>query len=307
MPAPIDTDLLASFVAVAEERHFRRGAERLHVAQPVVSRRIQRLEQAIGVALIERTTRHVSLTEAGAIFLDDARRLLHDIDLAFARARRVDQGMLGSLTIGFVESAAFELLAPLLRELASRVPDVTLELRELSTEQQLADLHADVDVAIVRELGRHDLEDEGLESLPLLEEQLHVALPSSHRLAGRDELSLSELADLPFVLFPRPPVPRLHDHLLAVCASAGLHPTVVAHASQYPTMLAMVAAAQGIALVPACARAIRPADVRLVPISDAGATTSLSLAWRGPGTPALETFVDAALTLAGRTPSSTSA
>lgn len=298
MPNAIDLDLLAAFVAVAEERHFGRGAQRLHLAQPVISRRIQRLEAAVGVALIERTTRHVALTEAGTAFLDDARQLLHDVDLSIARARRVAQGLLGSLTIGFVESAAFELLAPLLRQLATRVPDVTLELRELSTEQQLADLSVDVDIAIVRELGTHDLEGEGLASQPLLVERLHAAMPAAHRLAERRTVHLAELSELPFVLFPRPPVPRLHDHLLAVCAEAGFQPNVSAHASQYPTMLAMVAAARGIALVPACARAIRPDDVRLVPIVESYATTSLSLAWRDPVTPALETFIDAALDIA---------
>ncbi len=293
-----DLDLLSAFVAVAEERHFRRAAERLHLAQPVVSRRIQRLERDIGVQLLERSTRQVSLTDAGTGFLDDARRLLHDADLAVARARRVAQGVLGRLSIGFVESVAFELLAPLLAQLEQRVPDVTLELRELSTEQQLAELHGDVDVAIVRELGEHELGAEQLTGRHLLTERLHVALPERHRLAGHASLQLEELADLPFVMFPRPPVPRLHDHLVGVCTRAGFHPDIVAHAAQYPTMLAMVAAARGLALVPACARAIRPQGVRLVPLEDDHATTSLSLAWQEPAPAALDTFVEAATTVA---------
>jgi DNA-binding transcriptional LysR family regulator len=296
-----DLTLVSAFVAVAEERHFSRASRRLHVAQPVVSRRIQRLERALGVALLERTTRQVSLTDAGAVFLEDARRLLHEADLAVARTRRVAAGLLGHLTIGFVESAAFELLAPLLRELEARVPDVTLELRELSTERQLAELHLDVDVAIVRELGSHELDLEGLSGEHLLTEQLHVAVPVAHRLAAHDVLELTALADLPFVTFPRPPVPRLHDHLLAVCTRAGFHPTIAAHAAQYPTMLAMVAAARGVALVPACARAIRPEGVRLVPLRDDHADTRLSLAWQTPGSPVLETFVAAARTVAATT------
>lgn len=294
MLAVTDLGLVSAFVAVAEERHFSRASERLHVAQPAVSRRIQRLEQQLGVALIERTTRQVMLTDAGTVFLDDARRLLHEADLAIARTRRVAAGMLGRLTIGFVESAAFELLAPLLRELEARVPDVTLDLRELSTERQLAELHLDVDVAIVRELGARELDAEGLSGEHLLTERLHVALPATHRLADRAELPLAALEGLPFVLFPRPPVPRLHDHLLAVCARAGFQPDIVAHAAQYPTMLAMVAAARGIALVPACAGAIRPSGVRLVPIVDDHADTRLSLAWQEPGTPVLASFVAAA-------------
>ncbi len=287
-------DLLSAFVAVAEERHFRRAAERLHLTQPVISRRIQRLERELGVELLERSTRHVALTDAGAVFLDGARRLLHDAELVAERARRVAQGHLGGLTVGFVESVAFDLLAPLLRELEARVPEVTVELRELSTEEQLVELHADVDVAIVRELGEHELDAEGLAGRHLRTEQLHVAVPRQHRLARRRTVALAALAELPFVLFPRPPVPRLHDHLVSVCSQAGFVPDIAAHASQYPTMLAMVEAARGVALVPASARAIRPAGVRLVPISDAHATTSLSLAWRETGAPVLGTFVAAA-------------
>ncbi len=298
MSAITDLDLLSAFVAVAEERHFGRAADRLHVAQPVISRRVQRLERDIGVALLERSTRHVTVTDAGAVLLDDARRLLHDAELASARARRVAQGVLGRLTIGFVESAAFELLTPLLRELEARVPEVTLELRELSTEQQLVELHADVDVAIVRELGEHELDGEGLHGRHLLAERLQVAVPRRHRLARRDAVELHELAELPFVMFPRPPVPRLHDHLLAVCQAAGFHPDIAAHASQYPTMLAMVAAARGVALAPSCVRAIVPRDVRLVPVADVHATTDLSLAWQRDDAPVLDTFVQAALAVA---------
>ncbi len=289
-----DLELLSAFVAVAEERHFGRAAQRLHVAQPVISRRIQRLERDVGTELLERSTRHVVPTDAGLVFLDAARQLLHDAELAVARTRRVAAGLLGRLTIGFVESAAFTLLAPLLRELESRVPDVTLELRELSTERQIADLRADIDIAIVRELGDHELEAEGLSGEHLLTEKLHAAVPERHRLAHHASLELSELADLPFVFFPRPPVPRLHDHLVAICGSVGFHPNIVAHASQYPTMLAMVAASRGVALVPACADSIRPVGVQLIPLRDHAAATSLTLAWQDGLAPAMQTFVNAA-------------
>ncbi|MEX2324516.1 MAG: LysR family transcriptional regulator [Nitriliruptoraceae bacterium] len=289
-----DLSLVSAFVAVAEERHFRRAAERLHLAQPVISRRIQRLERDIGVALLERSTRQVTLTDAGVEFLGTARQLLHDADVAVARTVRVAQGVLGRLTVGFVESAVFGLLTPLLRELDRRVPALTLELRELSTEQQLNELQADVDIAIVRELGIHELAAEGLSGEHLLRERLMVALPHRHRLATRERLPLAELADLPFVLFPRPPVPRLHDHLVAVCGEANFYPNIVAHAAQYPTMLAMVAAGRGLSLVPSCVRTIRPEGVKLIPVADDHAATNLSLAWSNGLSPALETFIDAA-------------
>ncbi len=296
-----DLELLSAFVAVAEERHFRRAAERLHVAQPVVSRRLQRLERSMGITLLERTSRHVALTEAGVSFLDSARQLLHAADLAVTRAQRVAEGGTGRLSVGFVESVAFELLTPLLRELADRVPDVAVDLQELSTERQLSDLDLDVDVAIVRELGDHEPGGQALQARPLVRERLLAALPPDHLLAEQPDLALTDLRDDGFVLFPRPPAPRLHDHLLAVCDNAGFRPRIAAHAWQYPSMLAMVAAFRGVALVPRCVRSIQPIDVRLVPLRDEHATTDLSLVWRGAGSPILETFIDAAVTVADAT------
>jgi DNA-binding transcriptional LysR family regulator len=296
-----DLELLNAFVAVAEERHFGRAAQRLHVAQPVVSRRIQRLERQVGVELLERTSRHVTLTEAGATFLDSARQLLHSAELAVMRARTVAEGGAGRLTVGFVESVAFELLTPVLRELSERVPDVALELRELSTERQLTELDADIDVAIVREVGEHELGSIGLFARHLLRERLLMAVAAGHPLARRDEVDLAEFADEPFVIFPRPRVPRLHDHLLAVCDEAGFRPAIAAHASQYPTMLAMVSAARGVALVPSCVQTVAPREVALLPLTDTGATSDLLLAWRGPSTPVLSTFVEAAEAVAAAT------
>ncbi len=294
-----DLELLSAFIAVAEERHFRRASERLHVAQPVISRRIQRLERSMGIALLERTSRHVALTEAGASFLDSARQLLHAADLAVTRAQRVAEGGTGRLSVGFVESVAFELLTPLLRELADRVPDVAVDLQELSTERQLSDLDVEVDVAIVRELGDHEPGDQDLQARPLVRERLLLALPPDHHLAGTESVALADLRDDAFVLFPRPPAPRLHDHLLTVCDVAGFRPRIAGHAWQYPSMLAMVAASRGVALVPRCVRSIQPTDVRLVPIRDDHATTDLSLVWRGTGSPVLDTFIDAAVAVAG--------
>jgi DNA-binding transcriptional LysR family regulator len=293
-----DLELVRVFVAVAEERHFGRAAQRLHLAQPVVSRRIQRLERAVGAALLERTSRHVTLTEAGAAFLDSARQLLHDVDLAVMQARRIAEGGAGRLTVGFVDSVAFELLPRLLRELADRVPDVAIELRELSTEEQLPGLDADVDVAIVREVSERELSSEGLDARHLLTERLFLAVAADHPMADLDGVGLDALADERFVMFPRPLVPRLHDHLLAVCQTAGFVPGIVSHAAQYPTMLAMIAAGRGVTLVPACVRAVCPQAVRMVPVRDEGATSDLLVAWRGPGSPALATFLAAAESVA---------
>lgn len=289
-----DLELLRAFVAVAELRHFGRAAQRLHLAQPVVSRRIQRLEAVMKVSLLQRTSRQVTLTDAGTVFLDSARRLLHSTEVAVIQARRVAEGAAGRLSIGFVDSVAFRLLTPLLRELSARAPDLAVELRELSTEEQLIELDANVDVAIVREVRERELIAEGLYARHLLREPLLLAVAREHRFAGRGSIDLIEAAEEPFVIFPRPQVPRLHDHLLEVCDRAGFTPMITAHAAQYPTMLAMVAVGRGVALVPACVKAVLPPQVRLLELTDAGATSDLLLTWHGPQQPALETFIDAA-------------
>lgn len=289
-----DLELVSAFIAVAEERHFGRAATRLHVAQPVISRRVQRLEREIGVELVERTTRNVGLTEAGSVFLESARRLLHDTELAVGQAQRVAEGEAGRLTVGFVDSAAFELLADLLRRLEELAPGLVLDLRELPSERQLDQLQGDIDVTIVRELRQRHLEEEGLESRHLLEERLHIALPVDHELAEHPTILLRDLAEEPFVMFPRPQVPRGYDHILSVCDEAGFSPWIAAHALQYTTMLAYVAAGLGAALLPRSARAIRPATVAMIPVADQHATTSLSVAWLGRRSATVQTFVTAA-------------
>lgn len=287
--------LLAPFVAVAEERHFRRAAERLRMAQPALSRKIQQLERQVGAALLTRSTRQVQLTDAGRVFLDAARQLIHDADAAAALARRASEGQIGWLTVGFVDSAAFELLPPLLSLLRRTSPQLVLKLQELSTEEQLADLRRDVDVGIVRDLG----EAEGLQVRPLLRERLCVAVPREHRLAGRASLRLRELAEESFVLFPRPQVPRTYDHLIGVCGEAGFLPRVRSHALQYTTMLALVAAEAGVALVPRCVDVGARHDVAIVPLLDPHAVSDLAVAWRtGPNTPATDTFLAAAAEVA---------
>lgn len=280
--------LLRAFVAVAEELHFRRAAERLHLAQPALSQQVKQLEKEVGALLLRRTTRHVELTDAGRVLLDEARELLHRDSVAIERARRAAEGKVGRLSVGFVESAAFELLPHLLRRFADQAPDVALNLQELSTEPQLSALRDEVNVGIVREI--HDAE--GLRVQPLLSETLMAALPAGHELAARESLALRELADEPFVLIPRTRVPHVYDHLIDVCRAAGFAPRPGQHALQYTTMLGLVSAGFGVALVPAAVRTLRRIDIALVPVADDHATTQLSLAWRpDQGSSALPGFL----------------
>ncbi len=264
---------LRYFVAVAEELSFRRAAERLHVAQPPLSQQIKQLEAEVGTMLLRRTSRRVELTDAGVVFLERARRTLRDAELAVESARRTARGEIGWLNVGFVDSAAYELLPPVLRAFRARAPGVRLELRELATEHQLPALADELDVGLVREVN--DLP--GLHRTPLLREPLLAAVPLGHALASRARVQLVQLAAEPFVFFPRARVPRVYDHLVALCRAAGFSPRTVQEALQYPTMLGLVAAGFGIAIVPTCVRALHLAGVAYVPISDKPATSELSL------------------------------
>ncbi|CAN5149173.1 LysR substrate-binding domain-containing protein [soil metagenome] len=287
---------LRYFVAVAEELHFHRAAERLHIAQPPLSQQIKQLEAELGTMLLRRTSRRVELTDAGHVFLGWARRMLRDADLAVESARRTARGELGWLTVGFVDSASYGLLPHILRAYRARAPGVQLELRELTTEHQLSALSDELDVGLVRELN--DLP--GLVLTPLLVEPLVAALPPGHRLSERSRIPLAELAAEGFVLFPRPRVPYVYDHIVSLCRSAGFSPRLAQEALQYPTMLGLVAAGFGVALVPSSVGAFLRAKVAFVPLRERTATSELSLAYHeSQESPALKTFVDVARAVAG--------
>lgn len=265
---------LRTFVAVAEELHFGRAATRLHLAQSAVSQQVAHLERDVGVALLERTSRRVALTRAGAAFLVEARRTLDAAGSARRAARRAAAGETGWLRIGFVDSAAYDLLPRLLAAFHHHRPEVHLELQELSTESQLAGLGDHVDVSITRDTDPQP----GVELTPLLDEPLLAAVDDGHHLADREVADLAELATEPFVLFPREHVPMVYDHLIAVCRLAGFRPREGAQALQYATMLGLVAAGYGVAVVPAAVRVVGSAHVRYLPLRDAHATSRLAIA-----------------------------
>jgi DNA-binding transcriptional LysR family regulator len=244
----MDTRLLETFVAVAEELHFRRAAERLHVAQPAVSRQIRRLEDELGVQLLIRDRRKVMLTEAGQAYLGEARTILSRLEVAQQEARRVERGEVGSLSVGytqlFVMHGVFPETVRLYRE---RFPGVELQMRELLTSEQVEALLEgnNIDVG----LGTLPVTAEGLRTETLLEEPLVVALPANHPLTTKKQVVLEELADEPFILFPRWQAPEFHDLLIGVCREAGFVPQVVVEATSLPSVASMVAAGIGVAFV----------------------------------------------------------
>lgn len=280
---------LRYFVTVAEELHFGRAAQRLHIAQPPLSQQIRQLEEELGVQLFLRTKRSVSLTEAGAAFFEEAQRVLEQTKHAVEVAQRTGHGEQGQLIIGFVGSATYGLLPRLLRNFRERYPAVVLVLRELTTSQQV---HALQEQRIHLGVLRPPVTQKFLTLEAFTQEALIVALPEGHRLASQRSLSLAELAGEPFVLFPRRLGPGLYDHILHLCQQAGFSPHITQEAIQMQTTVGLVAAGFGIGLVPASLQQLRLDGVVYRELNDAFACMELALAWRqDAANPVLHTFL----------------
>ena len=239
---------LRYFIAVAEELHFGRAAERLFIAQPPLSQQIQQLERELGFLLFNRTQRRVELTAAGQLFLEEARELLSGLEKAVAASRRVARGEIGWLGIGFVGTATYEFLPAVLSEFRAHYPEVELVLRELVSAKQVQALR---DRRIHVGLARPAVADECVISETLYQEPLLAALPARHPLAQRERLTLAALATEPFILFPRHPKPSYADFLVTICEEAGFTPHVVQEAAEIHTAISLVAAGLGVTLVPA--------------------------------------------------------
>jgi DNA-binding transcriptional LysR family regulator len=271
---------LRQFIVVAEELHFGRAAARLHISQPPLSQAIMRLERELGVELLRRANRGITLTEAGRGFLGDARRLVEQEADAVARARRVDAGLSGRLTLGFVGSVSYGLLPELLARFRKELPGIAFDLRELPSTEQLQELRARrIDLGIVR-LPLVDAGD--FETKVIRRERMIAVLPRRHRLAGRKTIPLKLFADEAFMMFPPERVLSLHAKTMMACHAAGFSPRVALQAWQMPTMVSLVAAGVGIALLPAQIRSIPHAGVVYREVKDRSGHLELeiALAWR---------------------------
>jgi DNA-binding transcriptional LysR family regulator len=246
---------LRYFIAVAEEGHITRAAERLGMQQPPLSQQIRALERELDVQLLRRKPRGVELTEAGRALLADARAILAHIDHAFATTRRTARGEQGRIAVGFTSSAPFHPFVPrVIRAFRESFPLITLTLEESGTTELIEDLrHERVDAAFIRTPVTDPL---GLTVNPLLEEAMLVALPSAHSLASGDAadgkaLTLAALAAETFIVYRRRSGPGLYDAIFAACHAAGFSPLVGQEAPRIVSTLNLVAAGLGIAIVPA--------------------------------------------------------
>ncbi|WP_031466191.1 LysR family transcriptional regulator [Sciscionella sediminilitoris] len=268
---------LRYFVAVAEEHSFRRAADRLHIAQPALSQQIGKFEKELGTALFHRTTRRVELTTSGQVLLTEGRRVLAEADHAASAVAQAVHGETGLLRLGFVSSAALRLIPELVLALRRSWPGLSIDLSESTTDPQLHALgEGRLDIGLVREVRAAP----GLTVHPLLRERLLVAVHESHRFAERAEVRLAELAEERFLTFPRGQVSRLYDHIAALCHRAGFRLHAAQEAVQFPTLLGLAAADTGITIVPESLRALRLPSLRYIPLTDADAFSTVSLAVR---------------------------
>jgi DNA-binding transcriptional LysR family regulator len=250
---------LSCFIAVAEELHFGRAAERLHMTQPPLSRQIQQLEAELGVQLIDRTTRSVTLTPAGVAFLPDARRILQLAESASLTVKRVPAGDLGTVVVGFTAASAHAVLPRLLERTREHLPDVKLELREMVSSVQVeALMTGELDLG----MARPPLNRPGLVSRPLLHEQLIAALPLEHPLAGiTRQLTLSDLDGQDVIMYSPVQARYFNELLISTFTIAGATPRYVQYVTQVHTMLVLVRSGIGLALVPASAATLHPDGV----------------------------------------------
>lgn len=268
---------LRYFIAVAEELHFGRAAEKLHIAQPPLSQQIRQLENELGFQLFHRTKRSVELTEAGQVFLGECQKILRQLDQAVQMGRQVSRGAVGQLVVGFVSSAAYSVLPDALRSFRAAFPDVSLELHELTTDQQVHWLKdGRMDVGFVRP----PVDDELFCMMPIFQEPLVVALPINHPLANHAQIPLKDLAAEAFILFPRPLAPGLYDQIISLCHQGGFSPRVVQEAIQMQTIISLVAAEIGIAIVPVSLHHLQRTGVVYKPLVETTPKAAIALIWR---------------------------
>ncbi|MBB4101336.1 LysR family transcriptional regulator [Sphingomonas kyeonggiensis] len=278
---------LRCFVAAAEELHFGRAAQRLNMTQSPLSRQIQLLERILGVTLLERTSRQVSLTPAGHVFLIEARRIVRLAESASLSARRVAQGDAGKVAIGFTAVSGYGLVPHIVANARASLPNIDLDLHEMVSGDQVdALLTGLIDIGFVRPpVDRHEFE-----TLCVLHEPLVVALPPGDPRQSKPSFELADFDDAPLIMYARQGAGYFHNMLVRLFDDAGVSPLYVQHVTQIHSMLGLVHAGLAAALVPQSASGLHLMDVQFRALrTDPENPVELHMAWRRDNAnPALE-------------------
>jgi DNA-binding transcriptional LysR family regulator len=269
---------LRYFVTVAQERNFTRAAEKLHIAQPPLSRQIQQLEEELGLALFDRDSRPLRTTEAGRLFFEHATQVLERVEGMRAMMRRLQNAERPRFVIGFVASTIYAALPNLIRRFRAAAPEVDISLVEIVSLEQIAALkEGRIDVGF----GRIRFDDPAVRRDVLREERLVAALPLGHPLLLQDgPLSLARLAEEPLIIYPRQPRPSYADQVISLFHDHGLEPQVVHEARELQTAVGLVAAEVGIAIVPISVQRLRRDDVIYRELDDPAITSPIIMSRR---------------------------
>ena len=268
---------LRYFRAVAEELHFGRAARRLHIAQPPLSQQIRHLEQELDVELLTRSTRKVELTEAGVAYLKRVVAILDSVDDAGRQAHRVASGIEGQLAIGCVGSATYSLLPQLVRALRDELPGIEVSIRGemLAPAQITALLSGEIDIALLRPPIDHP----GIAYESVRRDRLLVAVPAGHRLASADSVAFDELRDEEFIVHAGQGRSVMSSLLVSAAAGAGFRPRIRHEVEETSTLVTLVAAGVGVAIVPAPTAELGISGVTYRPLRPASLGVDLVAAW----------------------------
>lgn len=275
------------FLTLAEELNFTRAAERLRITQPPLSLQIQNLERDLGIPLFRRNNRHVELTDAGAFFSEEARKLLDQLKRAIDNTRRVHYGEIGSLTVGFVGSATYDILPSVLREFRSLYPEVKVHLLELSTPVQVEALRKEeIDIGVLRPpVQESGLQTEIISTVPCV-----LAVPKRHPLLEKENLTLTDLSPHPYIMLSRKTWAGLYDEIVGLC-----NPIIQQEAFEFQTVIGLVAAGLGIAIVPRSAMNLHTQEVVYLDLNGQLPVASMGVTWRSKNqSPLVNVFIDIA-------------
>jgi DNA-binding transcriptional LysR family regulator len=271
---------LRAFVALAEELHFGRAAQRLCIVQPALSMQIKALEEELDARLFERDRHKVALSETGRLFLPEARATLHQAARAEQTARLSARGEIGTLRIAFVSSVLPKLLPALIRTMHARYPLITLELKDMPTPDQIAALRDNqLDFGLIR----LPVSGSGLEIRVVLEEPFVVALPDDHALAARTLIRPPDLQGFPAFVLARRYAPGFHDDMLVALKREGADLNIAQELGEFTTMLALVSAGLGLGVIPAAAAMALPPKVVARPLELREHKAGIGLAYAPPG------------------------
>lgn len=292
---------LRYFLAVAEELSFSRAADRLGISQPPLSQQIQALEEELGAALFNRETRPIQLTLPGQAFLDEARAILAQLEQTVSRIHQIQQGQLGSLSVGFTSAIANGILPNILQSFRRLYPEVKLILREQNSSFQIQMLRDRLtDIAFVYAPSEL-VEAHDLETLPLVQEPLVMVLPHSHQLANHFSVQLSDLSHEGFIMPSRQLGGSLYEQIHSLCHQSGFAPNVVQEVTFTITILGLVAGEIGISILPASVQNLQRKGVIYRSIQGETPVQQLHLVWRShDASPILKTFLEVTRTVSNR-------